>query len=269
MTNGWKIGVGAVAVGIGTYAVLTLLLPHKKEEVVMEGLVPVETVFGEALKSPTEVAAAAPEAQTPDAEAINPTGGESADAAVNSDDAAAAAPAEPVAATPPAEPEPVAEPEPEPAPAPQAAPEPVAPPAPAPAPKAPVKPAVAKPADSTPAKVARASEKAAEATTPWWQSSGGDGLQVVYVGSAAYKRAIVVMGNAAFGDAASAAQHIQVVDRNGKRVSGNWEVNQNNSTMLVLPVEANGRYQLTIGAGLSDAKGRTLGQSLKGAVFVE
>src|SRR3546814_16970414 len=55
------------------------------------------------------------------------------------------------------------------------------------------KPAVRKPAEN------KAATTVASKSTPWWISSGnGKGLQVIYVGSAAFERAIVVMGNAPF-----------------------------------------------------------------------
>ncbi|WP_028079546.1 hypothetical protein [Solimonas soli] len=275
MTNGWKIGAIAVVVGVGTYVGLKLLLPHHKVEVLMEGLVPADSVFGDKLKSPTEVAAAAqtPGAADAGAAATTPSG-----PAVNTDDATAApaaAPAETAAADsaaeapppPPAEPAPAA-----------AAAEPAAPAAasepPAPQAKPAARPAAPKPPRGDSGKAPKAASAAsgeaqAAASSPWWQTAGGDGLHIVYVGSAAYKRAIVVMGSAPFADAAAAGKNIQVVDRVGKRVGGAWEINRNNPTMLVLPVDANGRYQLTIGAALADAKGHELGQSLKGAVLVE
>lgn len=248
MTKGWKIAGIAVAVGVLTYVGLELLLPHRKIEVKLEGLVPADTVFGDKLKSPEEVAAAAatPGSAGADAGATTPSG-----PAVTTDDATAAAPS--TAEAPPAETAPApAAPETEPAVAPEPAPTPEpAKPAPRPQPK---KPAVAaKPAPPG----------------PWWQAGAGkSGLQVIYAGSAAFKRAIVVMGNAPFADA-GAGRSIRVSDAAGKAVAGQWELGPNNKAMLVFPVAQAGRYQVTVGSDLTDAQGRKLGRTLKGGVQVQ
>ncbi|WP_051277862.1 hypothetical protein [Solimonas flava] len=281
MTKGWKIAALAVVIGVGTYAVLKLLLPHHKTEVTLEGLIPADTVFSGTLQSPAEVAAAT---ATPGAEQAGAAEASASGPAVNTDDAAApaaeapaaeaataaadsAAPApeaEPAPATEVAAATPPAEAEPKPAPAAEAAPAPAEPPA-AASPVAKARPAPAK----TAAKKAGADGKRDLNASPWWQSGSSSGLQIVYAGSAAYRRAVVVMGNGAFGDAGSANQHIRVLDGNGKRVSGSWEVSSNNKTMLLFPVARNGRYQLVIDGGLADAQNRTLGQSLKGSVQVQ
>ncbi|WP_051101804.1 hypothetical protein [Solimonas variicoloris] len=272
MTKGWKIAALAVVVGVGTYVGLELLLPHHKTEVTLEGLLPADTVFSGTLQSPADVAAATatPGAAQAGAAETAPSG-----PAVNTDDAAA--PAAPSGATETATAPPAPEAEPAPATevaaaAPAAAPEPAPAAATEAAPAPAEKPAAAKPAAKArpaPAKKAGADAKRDLNASPWWQSGSGSGLQIVYAGSAAYRRAVVVMGNGPFGDAGSANQHIRVLDANGKRVAGSWEVSANNKAMLLFPVARNGRYQLVVDAGLADAQNRTLGQSLKGSVQVQ
>jgi type IV secretory pathway VirB10-like protein len=274
MTKGLKIAGIALIVGVGTYLGLELLLPHHKTEVTLEGLVPAESVFGDKLKSPEEVAAAA---QTPgtgeaNAEVTTPSG-----PAVNTDDATAAASetatAAPAAEAPaPSEPAQAAapsEPTPPPAPAAEAAPveKPVV--AEKPAAKPAAKPATKTETAAAPAPGKKPAAKRDVSASPWWQSSTGNGLRVVYVGSAAYKRAIVIMGNAPFGDAASAGKNIRVTDAAGKRVSGKWELGASNQAMLILPVAQAGRYQVAIDAALSDTQSRKLGTALKGGVQVQ
>lgn len=285
MTKGWKIAAIAVVVGVVTYVGLEFLLPHHKVEVKLGGLVSADSVFDSKLKSPDEVAAATattPGAATDDTHAAAPS-----ESAVAGDDAMAIPPddsadqsaltdtvaanddagANNVDTTTAADDSEAAVAE-------------TAPPSPSPAPAAaaaaPTKAAVAKPSTQPGKAVANkpAEKKALAAVagtpTPWWTSSGnGKGLQVIYVGSAAFERAIVVMGNAPFANTGSASQNIHVSDASGKAVAGSWKLGNNNKSMLVFPVSKSGRFQVSVGAGLSDAQNRKLGQSVKGPIVVQ
>lgn len=288
MTKGLKIAAIAVVVGVVTYVGLEALLPHHKAEVKLSGLVPADSVFGGKLESPDQVAAAA--AATPGAEAVDagattpsgpavagddamaPSADESSDQSPSSDTAATAdeaaattVAADDAGAEPPAEAQAAAPP---PAPAAAAPAKPVAAAKPAAKPEAkPSKPAskpVSKPADK------KAPAAVASKSAPWWTSAGNaTGLQVIYVGSAAFERAIVVMGNAPFANVSSAAQNIHISDASGKAVAGSWKLGSNNKAMLVFPVSKSGKFQVSVGAGLSDAKNRKLGQSVKGPIVVQ
>lgn len=254
---GWKLAVAALVVGGGTYLALEWLKPYHHPEVKLEGLVPADAVFNGAAAPATDTAAAG-------------------DNTVAASNAPAAAPIEtkpapvPEAAVPP--------PAPEPAPAPAAV---VAKPAPpvavAPAPAPAVKPVAPPPAPLAKAEPAKAKpvakpSKPAEATpavpaTAWWQSSSS-GFAVVYAGSAAFKRALVVMANAPFASADSANQAIKVLDAAGKPVNGHWELNSVNPSMLVFPVSSTGIYQVQIGAALSDRQNRPLDKAVQGPIQV-
>lgn len=291
------MAVVAVGVGVATWGALTLIAPHHREEVKLEGIVAPEAVFDDSAPAPAELAEApepaaiepvddqlAPEVAAPVAADLAPPPEE--------EDAPAPAPAKPVpapktvaesdvvAARPPpvitpakpqakaelaaAKPAPVvAPPAPKPEPA-KPAPKPAAVAA---APKAEPKP---KPADvATPAPAA-AHKPASTPATAWWQGpENSANLQIVYVGSAAFKRAIVVMGSSAFASTASAEQYIAVIDAAGRRVAGRWEQSTANRSMLVMPVPAAGRYEVVIGGGLSDQQNRVLGATLRGSVKVE
>jgi hypothetical protein len=138
------------------------------------------------------------------------------------------------------------------------------PPAPAPAPKAePKQPAASKPA-------AAAKPAAPAPATNWWGNGDSpDKLALTYAGSAAYRTAVVLMFNRAFGSADSANSNIKVTDAAGKVVSGSWELNPNNAAMLVFPVQNTGRYTVSIKSGLTDLGKTTLGKNLKGPVTVK
>lgn len=284
MTKGLKIAAIAVVVGVVTYVGLEVLLPHHTVEVKLNGLVPVDSVFDSKLKSPDEVAAAAgatPGAMAVDDSATTPSGpavasddamappadetvdeGSAPDAGTAADDSDSSVANDDTAADAGSADSTAAEstsPTPEPA-APAAAP---AKPAVKPAAKA-SKPAAAKPAAK------KAPATAAASASPWWtSSSNSDGLHVIYVGSAAFDRAVVVMGNAPFASASSANQNIHVSDASGKAVAGSWKLGSSNKAMLVFPVSKSGKFQIAVGAGLSDAKNRKLGQSVKGPVVIQ
>lgn len=265
--KGWKIAVAAVLVGVVTYFGLELLLPHHKVEVKMEGLVPADSVFGDSLKAPDQVAAA--EATTPGAADVNgPAAGTSSDAAASSDDAMAPA-GDDAAADTSAEPsadaaaasDSEAAPEPETAPA-AAEPEPAAPPVEKPKP-------AAKPAPKPAAKPAPKKDAAPVKPTTWWVSGKSDGLQLVYAGSASFERAIVLLSGSPFAGAASANQNIHVSDSSGNAVAGQWKLSPNNSKMLIFPVPAKGTFKVSVDAGLKGANNQTVGKPLKGAVLVQ
>src|SRR3546814_13781871 len=84
-----------------------------------------------------------------------------------------------------------------------------------------------------------------------------------------FERAIVVMGNAPFANVSSASQNIHVTDASGKAVAGSWKLGSNNKAMLVFPVSRSGKFQVSVGAGLSDANQRKLGPAVKGPVVVQ
>lgn len=286
MNKALTLGVISVAITAGTYFVLHSIAPqrHVEEKRKQEGP-SVDQVFAgqlnlasldsdaapaaeapaaavpAAAEAPVEAAAeTAPEEAAPadaTAEAAAPTGDVDASggdmgapgvAAVAAAPAEAPAPAEPAAAEP----------------APAAAPAPAAEPAPAPAPaqvaEAP-KPA-AKP-------VEKKKPAPAKPVGPWWGAESPNSLSVVYAGSAAYKKAVVLMLNGTFDNAESANKNIKVKDAAGKAVSGKWELGATNKKMLVFPVSKNGRYTVSVGSGLSDRNNRALGKKLSGAVQVQ
>src|SRR3546814_13887474 len=51
-------------------------------------------------------------------------------------------------------------------------------------------------------------------------------------------------------------------DASGKAVAGSWKLGSNNKAMLVFPVSRSGKFQVSVGAGLSDANQRKLGQEI-------
>ncbi|HSW14344.1 MAG TPA: hypothetical protein VLI06_15970 [Solimonas sp.] len=277
------LGVVSVALTAGTYFILQKVAPqkHVEEQRVQEGPT-VDQVFAGNLNL-TEAEQTAPPATEPAADAAAPAetsdempvdampaeGEVSMDAAptemASGDMGAvepAAATAEPAPA--PVEPPPTAAPAPEPvaaAPAPE--------PKPAPAPK----PAKKKEAPKPAAKPAQKAEPVAPKTPAmaWWSSGAGtpDQLGVVYAGSAAYKKAVVLMLNGSFDSASSANKNVKIVDPSGRIVGGSWEIGNNNPRMLVFPVDKGGLYKVVIGSDLSDRNNRKLGKKLQGSVQVE
>lgn len=255
--KGLTMTVVGVAVAAGTYFGLETAFPRDKEKASGAAqLTSVEEVFGGTLQEPS--AAPAEAAEAPAEESSLPPAEELA----MDDSTPAQEPAVeeslPAAEEPqPAAPAPEAI-EPEPQPGPEPAPEPVAKPQPAPAkPAAPSKPA------------STASSRKAEKLTQWWGPESATNLSVVYAGSAAYTRAIVLMFNGAFDDASSAAKNIRVTDASGKAVSGSWQIGANNKRMLLFPVGKTGTYTVSVGSGLVDRTGRKLDKSLRGPVRVQ
>ncbi len=268
------LAVVAVVLAVGTFYGLNAVAPQKHQDVTAAGSGPtVDEVFSGTLQLaddappaevPTEDPALAP---GPAPGEIAPEPGEEMPADDLADDAGAQEPAadsvadeaiptdlddSSAAAAPAAE-----------APAPTAVEAPPAP-TPAPAPKAePKQPAASKPA-------AAAKPAAPAPATNWWGNGDSpDKLALTYAGSAAYRTAVVLMFNRAFGSADSANSNIKVTDAAGKTVSGSWELNPNNAAMLVFPVQKTGRYTVSIKSGLTDLGKTTLGKNLKGPVTVK
>lgn len=279
MNKALTLGVISVAITAGTYFVLHSIAPQRHVEEKREQQGPtVEEVFASelnlsALDSEAEPATEAPAHAAPagdtaaadeaapveasaeavaDEASLDAASADAGNGDMGAVDVAAAPVAEPAAVEPPpaAEPPPVAEPEPAPAPV-----------AEAPKPKAEAPKAAAKPAEKKPAP--------AKAISPWWGSESPNELSLVYAGSAAYKKAVVLMFNGTFDSADSADKNIKVKDAAGNTVSGKWELGASNKKMLVFPVAKNGRYTVTIGNGVTDRNNRTLGKKLSGPVQVQ
>lgn len=247
--KGLTMTVVAVAVAAGTYFGLEVAFPPATVKDVKDSNgTAVDQVFKGTLNT-SQVAAA--EAAQPVEETLPPADEMSAAAAVEEPAPAELAAAEPEAATAALEPEPTTEPTPEPTPEPYVAPaeEPAAPAA----TPAPVKPAPKKP----------------QKLTQWWGPESDTQLSVVYAGSAAYTRAIVLMLNGAFDDTASAEQNLRVTDAAGKAVAGKWQIGANNKRMLLFPVDKAGTYTVSVKADLTDRTGRKLGKAQKGPVRVQ
>lgn len=119
------------------------------------------------------------------------------------------------------------------------------------------------------AQIPAAKPKPAAKLTQWWGTESDARLSIVYAGSAAYTRAIVLMFNGAFDDTESAVHNVRVADAAGKAVKGAWQIGANNKRMLLLPVNKTGTYTVTVSGGLTDRTGRTLGKTLSGPVLVQ
>jgi hypothetical protein len=103
----------------------------------------------------------------------------------------------------------------------------------------------------------------------WWTKPGeveNGQFALVYAGEAAFGKAIVLLFNQNVGNPAEAARHLHVTDSQGNPVQGTWR-SGDNRWMLKIPVPA-GRYVVTVGGGLRDAAGNTLGHELSGPVVV-
>lgn len=92
---------------------------------------------------------------------------------------------------------------------------------------------------------------------------------MLYVGSASFRRAVVVLTNGAPVDVESANRHLAVLDGSGRPVGGSWEISSANAGMLIFPLTAAGRYELIVGGQLGDRQARTLGQTLRGPVQIQ
>lgn len=272
-TFGLAVIVSAV-VSVGTYFGLSYLKPYKPEaaavfetptaEEVLGGTMnagePAATTFDPASELPatTAVAEAAPSETTEpvpvdESTPLPEASSEPAEAPV-AEAAAESAPVEVAAA----EPEPAPAPEPEPAAEPMPEPAPVD--EPAPKPKAASKPKTKKPA---------ASMKAEKAILPWWGTAGADELGVVYAGSAAYKKAVVLIFNGAFDNAEGLSQNVEVQNASGQKVEGTWELSANNKRMASFEVPGAGRYKVIVNAGLADRSSKALPRQLAGEVLIK
>ncbi|MGB0955197.1 MAG: hypothetical protein ACPGZP_04260 [Panacagrimonas sp.] len=108
-----------------------------------------------------------------------------------------------------------------------------------------------------------------DAQRPWWpQTRKPDQLNLVFAGKAAFSEAIVLLFDGDFADAQSANAHISVVDEEGHSAQGKWVVPGKNKKMLAFQAPTTGRYEITVGAELTDANGRSLGEALTGPVYV-
>ncbi|MDD3762228.1 MAG: hypothetical protein PHP86_02920 [Nevskiales bacterium] len=276
--KGLTMSVVAVAVAVLTYFALELMFPPQSEaQQVVRAMVDADDIFSNDLDSTgdaapelpassgetipaeaaimnraAEIAASEPEhthSETPTTDHTADTDAPQAQDTDNVDEANA--PDEPAE-------EPVATPTPEPAPTPTPSAAPTPTPKPTPAPAA----TRSKPRAPPPTPAAR--------LTQWWDTAATPtGLTVVYAGSAAYTRAIVLMFNGAFDDSTAAEQHVTITDSKGTPVSGQWSVGSNNKRMLQFAVSKPGVYNVTVGAGMQDRAGQTLKQSLKGPVRVQ
>lgn len=257
MNNAVKMFIAATVVAAGTYYALDFVFPRQDEASVAAA----ESAAAAGAVAATETPAAVSPEEAAQAPAEGAAIVESPEAAATTDDAAAeAAPAEDEVVV--VEEEEVIEDLPlaEPEPAPEAA------PAPKPAPAA-IAPA-AKPKAAAPAAAKPSTPKADASAQPWWGQGDGSSLSLVYAGSAAYKRAIVLMFNGEFANAESAGRALRVTTADGKAVSGRWELNANNARMLVFPVANAGNYTVKVAGDLSDKAGRKLGGALQGPVRI-
>lgn len=282
------LGVVSVALAAGTFFVLNKIAPqkHVEEKRTQQGPT-VDEVFAGSLNlaaaesdappasAPADGAAPADAAAEPAVDATE--GGEMASetAAPMDAPAAEAMPAETAAsgdmgavessAAPAAAPAAEAEPAPAPAasePPPTAAPTAEPEPEPAPAAEAPKPKPAAKP-------VEKKKPAAKQPVVAWWTGESATSLSLVYAGSAAYKKAVVLMFSGSFDSTDSATKNIQVQDANGKTVSGQWELGASNPRMLVFPVQKSGRYKVVVNSDLTDRNKRKLGRTLLGPVQVQ
>lgn len=281
MSKGITMMAVAVAVAAGTYFTLEFMFPSQKGAVTYSHDtqaadldLAVGTEAPVAVVAPAAPAEAVEAAEVPaDAASDDERGSDDADTSLPSEDTAAyEAAEEPIAAMDEtdarSEPESAVAPTPAPAPAPAVA------AAPKPAPAVASKPA-AKPAPKAPAIAGGGtsaprlgSNSNAPAPTWWGQSAPGE-LGLVYAGSAAYERAIVLMFDGDFSSAANAGKRIRVSNAAGKTVSGSWSVSEKNPRMLLFKVDNPGTYTVSLNSELSDRGGRKLGRNQQGPVTVQ
>lgn len=280
-------GVAAV-LAVGTYVGLNIVKPYKHEEPKVADVTSPDQVFGADVSNPeahADEAGATPAADPTDAAASTdtavqpaspdqgavpaPTSDEApAAATASADDGSTAAlvPAGEAGAAPAPAPEASAETAAaEPAAAPAA--EPAAEPAPAPEP---VAAPVAKPKKAHVASSGASSKSSSGSSSKaWWPAAKDDKLSLVYAGSASFKKAVVLMFNGAFFKPDGIDANLKVTGKNGKAVSGSWEIGENNRRMLVFAVPAAGTYKVSIAAGLTDSKGRKPAKAISGPVVVK
>lgn len=253
--KGLIMTIVAVAVAAGTYFGLEAAFPPPKPDLGNGELASVEEIFA----GRVEVADASAYAGAGAASAEDATGNLAAQDFAPPDagtmDATELVDAESRMPTPtPDEPEPTPVPTPEPTPGPTA--------------KA-AEAAPAAPATPAPARKPSARKSPPPKLTQWWGPESPARLSIIYAGSAAYTRAIVLMFNGAFDDASSADRNLSVAGPGGKAVQGSWQVGANNKRMLLFPVDKPGIYTVSVKPELADRNGRKLGNSLSGPVQVQ
>lgn len=123
----------------------------------------------------------------------------------------------------------------------------------------------AKPKAITKAKPKPSAPPPKDARKAWWPAGGAGKLNIAFVGEASFTKAIVLLADGAFENGSSADANIKVT-KNGEKVSTKWLV-ATNKKMLLLNVGP-GKYTVTIGAGLKDASGKSVGASGSGPVYV-
>lgn len=262
-TKGVIMIIAAVAVAAGTYFGLEAAFPPPEPDPDSGPLVSVEEIFaGRVAVADTGAAStedatgklAAQDFAPPDAGTMNATELVDAESRMPS----------------PAPDNPTAAPMPEPEPAPEPTPEPSPVPTPKPTPEPTAK--AAKAAPPAPAGLPTPRPTAGKSPPPkltqWWGPESPAHLSIIYAGSAAYTRAIVLMFNGAFDDASSADRNLSVTGPGGKAMQGRWQVGANNKRMLLFPVDRPGIYTVSVQPELSDRNGRKLGKRLSGPVQV-
>ncbi len=285
----WIMVAVAIAVAAATYFTLETIAPHRPAETGGSRLVSADDVFqgataadedatqtvqaevaqpldeaDKALLAPsTEIAAG--EVPAEDTATDVQTDAVDDEAADGLTDEAAEETVDDTADT--ATPEPTPSPTATPAPTPTATATPTATPKPTATPAQTERPA-SSPAAAAPKPATKPAATPAQRLTQWWAPESDTRLSIVYAGSAAYTRALVVLFNGDFDNVAAAQQHLSVVDATGKPVKGTWEIGANNKRMLLFPVAKVGTYTVTVGADLADRNGRKLGTEQKGPVHV-
>lgn len=265
MTNkALALAGGSVALAVGTYAVLNAVWPFQPSEERLPANPTIEAIY----------AGSVDDAATPATEpAAEPASGAEAPAPASAStpaDAPAGTSARPEPADEPADASPPAAdlpsaPAPEPVPEPAPAPEPATPPAPPPAP--PSAPEPAKPKPAAPRTAAAENTPRADALSAWWPSAPTPGkLNLLYAGQAAETAAIALLFDSVFADTAAASTRIQVLDAQGQRVAGDWEL-ASNRRLLLFKVKP-GRYTVLVEADLSNARGVTLAGAAHGPVYI-
>jgi hypothetical protein len=102
--------------------------------------------------------------------------------------------------------------------------------------------------------------------TAWWAATVDDEqLDIIYVGLASFDRAIAVLLDGGFDSPESANAHLEVL-RDGTVIDGDWQVSSANQNLLYFPLRDGGRYEITLGAGLTDRDGRSWPVTRRGSV---
>lgn len=108
----------------------------------------------------------------------------------------------------------------------------------------------------------------ADDAVAWWAADVREGqLAFVHVGMAAFDRAIAVLLDGGFDSVNSANVHLEVL-RDGTVINGSWQISSANQNLLYFPLTDPGTYQITLGAGLEDRRGRQWPVTRRGEVTV-